>query len=349
MGRICSARLGLRRSSNAVNAKTLLVTGAGASAELSFPVGNKLKDSIRTLTNVDWNGLELTGNKQFCRILEDLGRINCDGRLKSIIESCKHIHDNVLLSGSIDQFLSSHQANPILVRCAKAAIAFEISKSETESHLNGNTKSSSHTDFVNLKETYLPRLWARLQNGLPISDWCSYFENLRVVTFNYDRTLEQFLRLALTRFCRVNDDEAVRFISELPILHVYGNLGALSGGPDYCPYAPNLDQILRSTNRILTFSETVQENVREEIADYFRWADRIVFLGFSYANVNMDLFPVVEGAAKEVFGTSKDMSAPNAEHARLRLNRILDNINRRAILSATTCAQLFDDFELRLC
>jgi hypothetical protein len=89
--------------------------------------------------------------------------------------------------------------------------------------------------------------------------------------------------------------------------------------------------------------------VKEEIRDYFKWAERIVFLGFSYANVNMDLFPRIENAAKEVFGTAKGMSEPNIQHARSRLNRLVDNINRRAILSPTSCAQLFDDFELRLC
>lgn len=331
------------------DAKTLLVTGAGASAELGFPVGNKLKERIRSLANVDWNGFELTGERNFCRLLEDLARAHYGGKLEAILASCKHIHENVLLSGSIDQFLSSHQEDSVLVKCAKSAIAFEISKAEAESHLNANTDSRNYTDFVNLRDSYLPRLWARLQNGLPITGWRSYFENLRVITFNYDRTLEQFLRLALTRFCRADDSEVLEVMNQLPILHVYGNLGTLGRGSEHCPYAPNLHQTISSTNRILTFSETVRDNVRDEIGNYFRWADRIVFLGFSYANVNMDLFPKIENAAKAVFGTSKDMSAANTEHARSRLNRLVDNINCRTVLSPTTCAQLFDDFELRLC
>jgi hypothetical protein len=329
--------------------KTLIVTGAGASAELGFPVGNKLKANIRSLSNIDWNGLELTGNKVFCRILEDTARVNYGGRLDSILAACKHVHENVILSGSIDQFLSSHQDDPVLVKCAKLAIAFEISKAETESHLNTNASSRDHTDFVYLKDSYFPRLWARLQSGLPIKEWRSYFENLRVITFNYDRTLEQFLRLALTRFCRANESEVLTFLGQLPILHVYGNLGTLSTGSDHCPYAPNHHQIIDSADRILTFSETVRDNVRNEIEDYFMWANRIVFLGFSFANVNMDLFPTIDGAAKEVFGTSMAMSAPNTDHARNRVNRLVDNVNRRAVLSPTNCAQLFDDFELRLC
>ena len=65
------------------NAPTLIVTGAGASAELNFPVGNKLKENIRNLTKVDWNGLELTGDPLFRRLLEDLARTSYGGRLEA--------------------------------------------------------------------------------------------------------------------------------------------------------------------------------------------------------------------------------------------------------------------------
>jgi hypothetical protein len=138
-------------------------------------------------------------------------------------------------------------------------------------------------------------------------------------------------------------------MGELPILHVYGSLGTLESGFQHCPYAPDLNQIIGSTERILTFSETVEENVRENIKEYFSWAQRIVFLGFSYANVNMDLFPRIKDGSKEVFGTCKDMSSPNIEHAKVRLNSLVDPALRRAAFSPTTCATLFDDFELRLC
>jgi hypothetical protein len=331
------------------DAKTLLVTGAGASAELDFPVGDKLKESIRALTNVDWNGLELRGDRHFCRVLEDFARANNGGNLGPVISSCKHIHENVILSGSIDQFLSSHQNDLALVQCAKLAIAFEIGKAESASHLNIENNAHAHTDFIYLKDSYLPRMWARLQNGLPIAEWKSYFNNLKIITFNYDRTLEQFIRLALTRFCKADDYHVLEFIGQLPILHVYGNLGSLGKSEDHCPYAPNHHQVIGAASRILTFSETVNDNIREEISDYFKWADRIVFLGFSYANVNVELFPRIENSAKRVFGTSRGMSAANTEHARLKLNWLVDAANARATLSPTNCAKLFDDFELQLC
>lgn len=329
--------------------KTLLVTGAGASKEVGFPVGGQLKENIRSLTNVRWSGIELTGDKEYCRLLEDLARTEFACRVEEIVRSCSHIHQNVILSGSIDQFLSSHQEDETLVRCAKLAIAYEIAKSERLSNLNFEKNSSRREpDFVYLKDTYFPRLWARIQNGLPIADWKSYFTNLRFITFNYDRTLEQFFTLALTRFCKAPPEQVAEFIRELPILHVYGSLGKLSGAQDLCPYGPNLHQIFDASKRDLTFSESLAENIRTEIQEYFGWANRIVFLGFSYANVNMDLFPQMPDSNKKVFGTSMGMSEHNSRHAQTRLNNQLSNINRGTEFVSGSCAQLFDDFELQL-
>jgi len=222
------------------SANTLLIVGAGASNEIGFPMGSDLKDRIRACTNIEWNGIELTGDKEFCALAEDYARTR-GGQVSPILEACKHIHSNVLLSGSIDEFLSSHQEDETIVACAKIAIALEISRAERGSHLNENSLARDNTDFAYLKDTYLPRLWARLQNGESISNWTSFFDGLKIVTFNYDRVLEQFFSLALQRFCRVGAPEAAEFVSSLPMLHVYGSLGNLhSRAGEFCGFAPDM-------------------------------------------------------------------------------------------------------------
>lgn len=335
----------------AFSAKTLLIVGAGASAELEFPVGDAIKDEIRSCAHVSWNGIELTGIREYCRLVEDVARIHYGGSLEKILSALKDINENLVLSRSIDQFLSSHQKNEDVVRLAKLAIGYEIAKAEAKCHLNENTRNSGHTEFAHLSGTYLPRLWARLQNGEPIDEWQRFFENLRIITFNYDRVLEQFFSLALRRFCKVGASEATSFVADLPILHVYGHLGSLdTSSEEYCRFAPDLNAILKASERILTFSETVADNVRQEIRSYVRWADRIICLGFSYANVNMELFPlpgVDHARHREVVGTSFEMSAPNQQYALAQLNRRFDNY-KEATLANVKCARLFDDFELQL-
>ena len=146
------------------------------------------------------------------------------------------------LSRSIDEFLSSHQNDEIVIDCAKAAIALLIARAERNSHLNDQSSNLRHTDFVNLSATYLPRLWARLQRGIPIENWESFFYNLRIITFNYDRVVEKFFSLALQRFCKVTAQDADDFIARLSILHVYGSLGSVrANSPDYCPWQLRLN------------------------------------------------------------------------------------------------------------
>jgi hypothetical protein len=335
----------------AFSAKTLLIVGAGASAELDFPVGNMLKDKIRSCAHVSWNGIELTGIPEYRRLVEDLARVKYGGRLEAILASLKNVHENLVLSGSIDQFLSSHQKDADVVRLAKLAIAYEIAKAEQNSHLNENSERRMHTEFVQLGDTYLPRLWARLQNGQPIDEWQRFFENLKVITFNYDRVLEQFFSLALRRFCKVDPTQATTFVANLPILHVYGHLGTLNpASPQHCRYAPDRHSIIEASERILTFSETVAENVKDEIRSYVHWADRVISLGFSFANVNMALFPlpgINHARSREVVGTCFEMSGPNQEFARDQLNRPFD-ASQGAVIANVKSAKLFDDFELRL-
>jgi hypothetical protein len=331
----------------AFSQKTLLIVGAGASVEIGFPTGPLLKDEIRASTNVKFNGIELEGDREFCRILEDYVRPQ-GGNLDPILKACAHIHRNVLLSGSIDQFLSSHQADEAVMACAKLAIAYRIALSERASHLNDNTSRPNNCDFVYLKDSWLPRLWARLQNGQPIQNWQEFFRNFRVISFNYDRCLEQFLALAISGFCRVQLSEARRLVETLPIIHVYGSLGSLDHGASYCAFAPDKNAIQAAATRILTFSETVKDNIKQQISEHLSWSDRIVVLGFSYANVNMDLFPRLKNSSHSVVGTSLGMSEHNRQVAKQQLNYKLDNGLDRTILSPVSCAQLFDDFDLSL-
>jgi hypothetical protein len=100
----------------------------------------------------------------------------------------------------------------------------------------------------------------------------------------------------------------------------------------------------------LTFSETVADNIKAEIHNYVQWADRVICLGFSYANVNMALFPMPntnQVRTRQVIGTCFEMSGPNQDYARAQLNRKFD-FTQRAAIADVTCAKLFDDFDLQL-
>ena len=51
-------------------------------------------------------------------------------------------------------------------------------------------------------------------------------DNVRFITFNCDRSLEYFLFQAVKYSDGLDDEEALRVSTTIPILHVYGKLGS---------------------------------------------------------------------------------------------------------------------------
>ena len=63
---------------------------------------------------------------------------------------------------------------------------------------------------------------------------------MSIVTFNYDRSLEMYLNRALRYGFGIEDEEAWGIIDRMNIIHVYGNLGALTNtSKSYVAYGDN--------------------------------------------------------------------------------------------------------------
>src|SRR5690606_35840225 len=79
-----------------------------------------------------------------------------------------------------------------------------------------------------LHETDHPDHWYQyLFHGLAKDDWGSVdFSNLSIVTFNYDRSLEEYLLQSLMASYNKSREEACAKLLELDIVHVYGALGS---------------------------------------------------------------------------------------------------------------------------
>ena len=87
--------------------------------------------------------------------------------------------------------------------------------------------------------------------------------------------------------------------------------------------------------------------VRSVVAD----AHRIVFLGFTYHNQNVDLLtPEGEKNARKVYGSAYGMSAPDTEHAELTVRKnLLKFASYRCTLRNNLAArQLLDEYSREL-
>ena len=185
--------------------KTVLILGAGASIPYRFPSGLQLKDDI-------YHMLKNPGGMLY----EVLGEL---GYKKRNIES----FNNDLANSpdySVDAFL---EHRPDYLDIGKTAIAAALIPQEL-----------TH----NLFEAWIMR---RQKGDDSKKNWYQYlfhqldtsFDNfdknqIAFITFNYDRSLEQYLYTSLrSKYKKKSEKECAEKINQIPIIHIYGTLGYL--------------------------------------------------------------------------------------------------------------------------
>lgn len=142
---------------------------------------------------------------------------------------------------------------------------------------------------------------------------------LSVITFNYDRSFEQYLFIALKNSYNKSDKECAEKLNKLPIVHVYGSLGELpwqSGTPDQSRSVPYDSEgtavyIRRGAENIKIIPEITRDTDEfVQARNLISKASRLLFLGFGYHPTNISrLFPEsVRIIPKHVKGTSLHLS-----------------------------------------
>jgi hypothetical protein len=165
--------------------------------------------------------------------------------------------------------------------------------------------------------------------------------NLNIITFNYDRTVEYFFFEAIQSTYGLDDEETVKLVQSIPVVHVHGKLGEphfLSrNGRDYDETLDG-ESIKKSVEGIKVIHEqSEEEDAFKDAYELIKRADRLCFLGFGYNPINLrrlrirDLF-----IGREIFGSTLGMgySAIKDAHDSLHFraqNRViapkLDDVN----------------------
>ena len=239
---------------------TVLVLGAGASDPYGFPYG------LRLLSEIE-NSISNTNHQWWDTI----------DQLKIPREDVTYFLNELLLSGqpSIDAFLEQRSE---LLKVGKLVIALAIANHEREQNL---TQISVRTNG------FYHYLFAKLNASR--EDFSK--NRLSIITFNYDRSIEQFLFLALKHSWNISDEECKEILNNIPLIHVHGNLGLLPWQGDKFrvysrEYTP--EDIQFSSEQIIVISEG-QETSKEfqHAFQLMKKAKRIYFLGFGYNPTNL--------------------------------------------------------------
>lgn len=259
-----------------ISVPTVLVLGAGASCDLNYPTGRGLVDRVCLTARKARNG-------EFSFYRESPSRLDAFELFAS------HLRKSGL--ASVDTFVERHLdgQNAEILETAKDLVALSLIPFESTAKMFGGDASS---------ERPAGRWYEYLLNALATPRAVEFNKNrLSIVTFNYDRSFEQYLLIALQNAYGVPREVAVMLARTIDIAHVYGDLGELydSEADDFREYQDSVSprdlQVVRKRLRLI-----VEERVRVEdettpqgsrARAMLAQAERIYFVGFAYDPLNL--------------------------------------------------------------
>ena len=268
-----------------------MILGAGASKDFGFPTGRELVEQV-----CDFFGDQDRGD---FNLFKDIA---VEGDPRQITEA----FPNALRRAdppSVDIWL---EHNPEFIWAGKVAIAMVLLGRERRSNLNPDNN------------------WYRILFDRLNSPFDEFQNNkLAIVTFNYDRSLEQYFfeRLMYTHTGK-NKEECRKKLSHLQILHVYGGLGRLPWQIDdpenpvpEVPYGGKTpltrDGVIASAKSIQIMPESTSgiSGRLQKFKELMKDCEALYFLGFGYHEVNMQRLGInALGIPRKVMGTAQGLS-----------------------------------------
>lgn len=248
-----------------ITVPTTLVLGAGASKPYDFPTGKALREELCDPGKL--NGLPEKYSEQ------DISAF-CEAFKRSQMPS-------------IDAFLANRKdhhvmgaGSPTFSELGKAAIAYCLMQREDESKL-----------FLERDDHWYQYLWSKISDSLESFG----SSQLKIITFNYDRSLERYLLVALQNAFGIRATDAATHLRKIPILHVYGKLGALPELPEpnsqTRPYSadkltPMAIDIAAKGIRVID-EHRKDDGIFQQASSWLRESQRICFIGFGFDSTNV--------------------------------------------------------------
>ena len=297
------------RGSSLLSKKTVLVLGAGASSEYHLPVGSELAKQIAGLFDADGDVNSLGFRDDVFRRFVAYSSLGKLGSAQDIRYATRRIADGLPKSGSIDEFLYINSNKPMVVKIGKAAIAYSLLMAEKSAGiLPSGDISNLKSNFVAPK-TYMHELWGLLRRGHSTADFSGVFDNLSVVSFNYDRVFISAMRELLTSTFDAQHDAICEIVGKFTIIYPYGSLGEWSPGMQAWRGEKDLfERIDRATGSILTYYESQALHRVSECHACIEDADNIVFLGFGFHDQNNNFIPRGEiSQGKSIYATTRGL------------------------------------------
>lgn len=261
-----------------INKPTILILGAGASCPYNFSDGIGLRKKICTYFLSEFNNLL---NRSMLSKSERVGLI-------STAEEYVYDFKSQDIRVTIDEFLNHKKKYDFV---GKISIIVTILKEESHSEFGDKIKIPAHNWYSNL--------FGRLFRDCDANSLEN--NNIKIITFNYDRSLEHFLfdRLVALLDNSPSDRNKIFEFLHTRIIHVYGKIAPLGWqsprdtssnvlveyGDENCSF----EVVSELTKNIFTMHNVTDETKLNEAKNILKKVNdgRIFFLGFGYDYYNM--------------------------------------------------------------
>lgn len=299
--------------------RTVFVIGAGASCEAGLPAGTQLKQRIAEVLDIRFNHREqISGDYGITRALREAVESD-DGRSGNInphLHKAWQIRDVVPASAiSIDNYLDAHDGDAETELCGKLGIVRSILSAESASLFRAADPERGQYNFDSkrLVDTWFSGFFQMATEGVRRGQAETAFNNVTLITFNYDRCIERFLPQALAAYYNLQIGEAQKIVGALPIIHTYGQVGMLpwQNPQDGIPFGEADPHLLPIARSIKTFTQGMDdEGALARMHRALEEAETVVFLGFAFHPSNVKLLSLAtRSSAKRVFATTHGLSA----------------------------------------
>ena len=272
-----------------------------------------------------------------------------------LMAAAMKIRTSARVGTSIDNILEQHAHDPLTLAAGKLAIIYYTLQAESRSPLLLEPRDAGDLPLRGM-ENWLFQLGRLITSGVPRNKAEQCFDNLAIICFNYDRSIQHYLPFVVAMAFGMTLNEARQLVgAKLNIVHPYGNAGRLpwepGGNPDveWGNEEPwNLQNLVKE---ILTASERMRN--RQFVTGLhgaLAGSKKIIFLGFGFDPQNVDfLFDYSLSHDPDVIAAVTGLNEPS-KMAVYRMLKRRTGIEDDGLISVldTRCFQMMRDYALFL-
>ena len=282
------------------NQDTVLILGAGASKPYGFPTASELGLMINgelpeAFADLDYSGVLHDPAGSWQKFLQACFVATKEApHYAHFLQLQKQFRESEIYS--IDRFVFLH---PNFEMNARHYIALILLLCERQSMLYGGWYRAFWNDVL------VPII---THDAAPLD----------IVSFNYDRSLEQYLRIVIKAAYPSRQKEV---LAKIRMHHVYGSLGTIDHGEDFVGYGDPRD-FDQSSAFIKLIPPRAATN--KDLGDLIASKSKAVFLGFGFDELNLGVLGIsADKRPKQVFASRLGLSKRLERAAEERLSSIV--------------------------